>query len=171
MLPYRSSSAAVYIPIVPHLLHHACLPLCSPLTFSAIPIIPHLCYYPPPSLLRSSLHYLPSSCVLCRRCLSTFLYWIFSSLFVVLSYTACSALFCTNFLTLRSDLLTTLFFYILARIFSLFVMFSLRSDLPRFYPLAFTLLCYNLIILLSYVCFDILVSSLICSTLIAPLML
>ena len=67
------------------------------------------CHHPA-SLLRFSLHYLPSSCVLRRRCLSTFSDWIFSLLCVVLYYTACSALIHTNFLTLCSDILTAIFF-------------------------------------------------------------
>ena len=104
-----------------------------------------LCCSPTP-LLRSSSHYLPSSRVLRRHFLSNLSDQIFSSLYVVLYYTACSNLLRTNFLTLSSDLLTTLFSSILARLFSLSMMFFLCSDLPRFSPLAFTPLCSNLII-------------------------
>ena len=118
-----------------------------------------------------SSHYPLSSCVLRHRCLSTFSDRIFSSLCVVLYYTACSNLTRTTFLTLRSDLLNTIFFSILARLFYLSVTISLRSDLLRFSPLAFSPLCSNMIIPLSSVCSDLLALSLIYSTMIAPLML
>ena len=84
-------------------------------------------------MLRSLSHYLPSLRVLRLCCLSTFSGRIFSSIRVVLYYTACSALIHNNFLTLCSDLLTTIFFSILARLFSLSVMLLLCSDLPRFF--------------------------------------
>ena len=119
----------------------------------------------------SSLHYLPSSCVLLHRCLSNFSNQILSLLWVVMYYTACFSLIHTTFLTLCSDILTTLLFYLLALLFSLSVMFSPRSNLPRFYPLDFTPLCSNLIIPLRSVCSDLLAPYLICSTLIAPIML
>ena len=94
---------------------------------------PRLHCHPPVSMMRLSLHHLPSSCLLRRRCLSTFSVQIFFSICVVLYYTACSALLRITFLTLHSDLITTLFFSLLARLFSLSVMFSLCSDLPRFF--------------------------------------
>ena len=122
-------------------------------------------------LLWSLLHYFPSFCVLRRCCLSTFFGRILSSLFIVLYYTACSALIHTTFLTLRSDLLTTLFFSILTQLFYLCVMFSLHSDLPRFSPLAFTLTFSNIIISLSSVWSNLLFPYLICSTLISPLII
>ena len=69
---------------------------------------PRLPCYPPTSLLRSSLHYISLFHVLCRRCLYTLSNRIFSLLYIVLYYTACSALLYTTFITLRSDLITTL---------------------------------------------------------------
>ena len=90
-------------------------------------------FHPPASLLRFSSHYLSSSRVLCRRCFSTFLDHIFSLICVVLYYTDLFDLLCPTFLTLCSDLIATLFFSLLERLFSLSVMFSLRSDLPRFF--------------------------------------
>ena len=124
---------------------HAYLPLCSyDASFTADLVChPHyntstlcLCCCPPASLLQSSSHHLPSSHVLRRRCLSTLSDHIFSSLYVVLYYIACSALIRTNFLTLSSDLFTTLFSSILERLFSFSVMFYLCSDLPRFLHLS-----------------------------------
>ena len=105
---------------------------------------PRLHYHHPASLLRLSSHYLPSSCVLRRRCLSTFSDQIFSLLYVVLYYTDFSALLHTTFLTLRYYLITTLLFYFFERLFSLSVMSSLLSYLLRFSLLAFTLLCFKL---------------------------
>ena len=98
--------------------------------YSAYP--PHLHCYPPASLLQYLLHYLPSFHVLRWRCLSTFSDRIFSLLYVVLYYTACSSLLHTTFFTIRSDLITALFFSLLERLFSISVMFLLRSNLPRF---------------------------------------
>ena len=94
------------------------------------PCLPSL---PPVSLLQSLSHYLPSFRVLWRCCLSTFSGRILSLLCIVLHYTVFSTLLHTNFLNLRSDLLTTLFFSLLARLFSLSVMFLICSDLPRFF--------------------------------------
>ena len=79
-----------------------------------------------------------------------------SSLYALLHYTAFSTLFRTTFLTLWSDQLTTLLSYRLVRLFSLYVMFLLRCDLPRFSSLAFTLLWSNMIIPLSSVWSDLL---------------
>ena len=93
---------------------------------------PRLHYHPPASLLRFLLHYLPLSRVLCRRCLSNFSDRIFFSLCIILYYTACSALLRTTFLNLYYYLLTTMLFSLLERIFSLCVMFLIRSHLPRF---------------------------------------
>ena len=129
-------------------------------TLYAIPIIPH--FYrasivtPTTSLLRSSSHYIPPSRILRCRCLSAFSAHIFSSLYVVLHYNSRSALLRTIFLTLCSDPLNMPLSYILARFFSLYVMFSLCSDLSHFSPLAFTPLCSNMITPLSYVCSDLL---------------
>ena len=128
-------------------------------------------FHPPASLLRLSSHYLPSSCVLLRRCLYTFSDRIFSLLFIVLYYTACHALLCTIFLTIYYDLFTNLFFSLLAWLFSVSVMFLLWSYLPRFSCLAFTPPFSNMIIPLRYVCSYMIAPSLIFSTLIAPLML
>ena len=180
--PSHISSVAV-----PHLLCHCIHPCCpaSPSPFSSAAVFtadlvchPHypisppcLHCHPPASLLCSSSHYLPLFRVLRRLCLSTFSDRIFSFIYVVLYYTVCSALLHTNFLTLRSDLITTLFFSILARLFSISVIFSLCYDLPRFSPLDFTPLCSNLTITLISVCSYLLAPSLICSTMIAPLML
>ena len=119
--------------------------------------------YPSASLSRSSLHCLPSSRILRCRFLSTFSDRIFSLLCIVLYYTACSSLNRTTFLTLRFDLLTTIFFSLLERLFSLSVVLSLRSDLPRFSTLASTPLCSNLNIPISSVCSYLLAPSLICS--------
>ena len=132
------------------------------------PCVPYL---PPVSLLRSLSHYIPSFCVLCRCCFSTFSGQIFSFLYIILYFTACSALIHSNFLTLSSDILTTILFCILARIFYFPVMFLVYSDLPRFSPLAFTPLCSNLVTPLSSICSDLLYPYLICSTLIALLIL
>ena len=156
------SSHISSIAVVPHLLRHHIHPYCpaSAPPWSSTDVFttdlvfhkyypaspPRLHCYPPASLLRSLSHYLPSFRALLRRCLSTFYDRIFSSLCIVLYYTAWSALLHTTFLTLQSDLLTTIFFSLLEQLFSLSVMFSLRSDLPRFSSLAFTLLCSNLII-------------------------
>ena len=134
---------------LPHLLHlsiHACCyasppPFSSAAVFTAdldchpyYPASPaRLHCYPNASLFHSLSHYLPSFCVLSRRCLSTFSNWIFSLLYVVLHYTAFSALIHTTFLNLRSYLLTKLFFYLLVRLLSLSVMFSLCSDILRFF--------------------------------------
>ena len=182
-----SPSSHISSVAVPHLLrrhiHTCCTTSPSPLLhvavfaaglvchpyYTASP--PHLHFHSPASLLRFSSHYLPSSHVLCRGFLSTSLDRIFSSLCVVLYYTDCSALLHTTFLTLCSDLLTTLLFYLLARIFSLSVLFLLRSNLPRFSPLDFTPLCSNLTILLRSVCSNMLPPYLIWSSLIDPLML
>ena len=95
--PPPLSSAAVFIYDLVYHPHYPAYP-------------PRLHCHPPAYLLWFSLHYLPSSRVLCRRCLSTFSDRIFSSLCVVLYYTSCSTLIRTNFLTLCSDLLTTIFF-------------------------------------------------------------
>ena len=86
----------------------------------------------PMSMLWSLSHYLPSFRVIFRHCLSTFSGRIFSSLCVVLYYTDFSALIHTTFLTLRSNLLTIILFFLLSRLFCLSVMFSLWSNLPRF---------------------------------------
>ena len=93
---------------------------------------PRLHCHPPAYLLWSSSYYLPSSRVLRRRYLSTFSDRILSSICIVLYYTACFNLLRTTFITLRSDVLTTLFFYIFAWLFSLSVMFLLRSYMPSF---------------------------------------
>ena len=74
---------------------------------------PRLNCYPPASLLRSSLHCLPLFFVLRLRSFSTFSDRIFSSLYVVLYCTAWYTLLYTTFLTLRSDIHTTLFFLLL----------------------------------------------------------
>ena len=102
---------------------------------------------------------------------SSFSARIFSLFWGVLHYTTCSDLICTNFLTLSSNPLTMLWSSISARLFSLCAMLLLCTDQPQFSPLAFTPLCSNLIIPLSYVCFNLLALSLIWSTLIAPLTL
>ena len=73
---------------------------------------PRLHFHPPASLLRFSSHYLPSSRVFRRRCLSTFLDRIFPLLYVVLYYTSYSTLLRTTFLTLQYNLLTAIFFYL-----------------------------------------------------------
>ena len=132
---------------------------------------PRLHCHPPMSLLQLSSHYLPLSRVHRRRCLSTFSDQIFSSLCFNMYCSACSTLIHTNFLTLRSDLLTTVLFSFLDHLFSVSVMFSFRSDMPYFSPLYFNMICSNLIILLISICSDLLAPSLICSTLIAPLMI
>ena len=88
---------------------------------------------PPASLLRSLSHYLPSFRVRHLCCLSTFSGRIFSLLCVVLYCTDCSALLHNTFLTLGYDLLTINFSSLLAHLFSLYVMFSLCSYLPRFF--------------------------------------
>ena len=137
------------ISVVPHLfccrIHPCCPPsllTCSSAAAFAVDLVchphypaspPHLFCHTPESLLRSSSHYLPSSHVICRRFLSTFSVRIFVLLWIVLYCTACSALLHTTFLTLRSDLLNNFFFSLLLRLFSLSVIFSLRSDLPRFF--------------------------------------
>ena len=54
------------------------------------------------------------------------------------------------------------FIFIFARLFSLSVIFFLRSNLPRFYPLAFTLSWSNPIIPLSSVCSNLLAPSILC---------
>ena len=146
--PYPSSHISSVA--VPHLLQlriHPCCPTspppCSFADVFAAYIFFHLHYpaspmrlhcHPPASPLRFLLHYIPLSCVLHHRCLSTFLDRIFSPLCIVLYYTASSALLHTTFFALRSDLLTAILFYFLARLFSISVMFSLPSDLPRFPP-------------------------------------
>ena len=122
---------------------YPCCPTSPPPCLSAAILTGHLvCHYhyptSPPRLhchptaymLWFSSHYLPSSRVLCYCCLSIFSDWIFSLLYIVLYHTACSIHI--NFLTLCSDLLTTFLFSLLARLFSLCVIFSLRSNLPRF---------------------------------------
>ena len=58
---------------------------------------------------------------------------IFSSLFVVLHYTDIFSLICTTFLTFWSNLLNIIIASLLARVFSLSLMFSLHSDLPHFF--------------------------------------
>ena len=146
------------ISVVPHFLRrriHPCFPTSqSPFSSAAVTtadIVCHTCYpssppilhcYHPACLLRSLSHYLPSFRVPCRRCLSTCSDQIFSLLCVVLYYTACSALIQTTFLTFHSDLLTTIFCSLLARLFSLSVMLFLCSNLPRFF---LTCLQYNLL--------------------------
>ena len=118
---YYISSVAV-----PHLVHrriHTCCPV-SPPPFSSAAVFtadlvyhtyypespPRLHCYPPASLMRSLSHYLSSSRVLCCRCLSTFSDRILSSLCIVMYYTVFSSLLHTTFLTIPSDLLTTVFF-------------------------------------------------------------
>ena len=128
------SYSAVSIHVAPYLCHHARSTLSSPLTLSAILIILHLYRA---SIVVLPRHYLPSFRVLCHFCFSTFSDWILSSLCVVLCYTSCSALLHTTFLNIRSDLLTTLYFSVLARLISLSVMFLIRSDLPRFFSTCF----------------------------------
>ena len=172
---------------VPHLLcrHiHSCCPASPPPCLSATVFTtdlvfrpyypaypPRLLCCPPVNMLRSLSYYLPSFRVLHRRCLSTFSDRVFFWLCVILYYTAFSALLHTNFLTLCSDILTKLFFSPLERLFSLSVMFLLRSDLTRFSPLAFTPLCSNLIIRLRSICSNLLAPSMICSNMIALLIL
>ena len=174
MFPYHISSAAVSIPVVLHLRHSARLPLSSPLTMSAIPIIlhlhcisivvlPRLCCSPYQIIFHLSVYF--------AAFLSAFSDWIFSLICIVLYYTAFSALLHTNFLTLYFDLLSKLLFYILARLFSISVMFLICSNLPHFFSLAFTPLCSTLIILLSHICSNLIAPSLICSTMIALLIL
>ena len=135
--------------VVPHLLRrriHSCCPAYPPLLLSLdvfttdLVCLPHypsspprLHCHPQASLLRFSLHYISSSRVLRWRCLSTFSDRIFSSLCVILYYTAWSALSHTNFITLCTGLLTTLFFSILERLFSL----SLRDVLVLLQSTAF----------------------------------
>ena len=141
----QSPSSHISSVSVPHLLIRRIHPCCpaspSPWSSTAVftaELVYHLHYTasplylhcrPPVSLLWLSSHYLPSFRVIRRRCLSTFSDRILSLLCVFLYYTDCFALIHTIFLTLRSDLLTTLFFSLLELIFSLSVMFSLRSDL------------------------------------------
>ena len=111
---------------VPHLLCRRIHPCCTasppPCSSAAVFTADLVCnfYYPayppclhchlPTSLLWFSFHYLPSSHILRHRCLSNFSDRIVSSLCIVLYYTACSAMLHTNFLTLHSDLITTLSF-------------------------------------------------------------
>ena len=182
-----SSSSQISSVSVLHLLRrhiHPCCPAspppCSPAAVFTSDLVchPHYTAYPlrlhchhPVSLLRYSSHYLPSSCVFLRRCLSTFSDRISSLLYIFLYYTDWYATTHTTFLTLRSDLLTMILFYFFARLFSLSAMFLLRSNLPRFSPLAFTPLCSNLTIYLRSICSYLLAPSIICSTIIAPLML
>ena len=135
------------------------------------PSLPRLHCRPPASLLLSSLHYLPPSRLLCRRCLSAFSDWMFSLLCIVLHYTAQSALLHTKFLTILSDLLPTLFSSLLACIFSLSVMFLLCYNQLRFYPLTFTPLCSNITILLRSVYSDPIAPYLLCSIMIDPICL
>ena len=133
------------ISVVPHLI--CCRPTSTPLPYPYLlscissTVIVHRCLHrwyclpslPPVSLLQSLSNYLPLFRIIHRCCLSTLSGRIFSSLCNVLYYTAWYALLHTNFLTLRSDILTTLFFSILERLFSISVMFSLCSDLLRFF--------------------------------------
>ena len=173
--PYISSHISVTtIPVVPHLRHHALPSLSSPMPLSAIPIISHL--HCASVVILPRLCCVPHLIIFHHPCtlppsFSAFSARIFSSLFCVLHYTARSALVRTTFLTLYSDLITTLFSSILVRLFYISVMFSLRSNLPRFSPPVFTLICSNLSTPLSSVCSDLLAPSLICSTMVAPLML
>ena len=104
LLPSKIFSNA--IPVVLHIRQHARPMMSSLLTLSTIHIILHLRCASIFILLRSLSHYLISFCILHSRCLSTFSNRIFSSLYVVLYYTNCSALLHTTFFTLFSDLLT-----------------------------------------------------------------
>ena len=179
-LPYPFSHIyGTAVPIVLHIHHRKFLP---PVSTSEIVChthypesLPLLHCHPTAFLLRSSLHYLPLSRELRRRRLSALSARIFSSLCVVLHYTDQSALLRTNFLTLHSDLIITIFSSLLEGLFSLSVMFSLRSNLPRFlstclhpsllqydhYP-QLCLLWYSCSIsaLLKSDCYDLLVSDL-----------
>ena len=105
-----------------------------------------------------------SSIVLCTSPPS-FVYLLGLDLLLALRCYLLYYLLRTTFLTLLSDLLTMIFSSLLARLL------SLHSDLPRFSPPDFTLLCSNLINPLKSVWSDMLAPSLICSTLIDPLVL
>ena len=179
-----SHISSIALPNLPHRHIHPCcpasLPPCSSTAFFTSDLVyhpyytaspPRLHFHPPVSLLRSSLHYLSSFRVICCRCLSTFSNHILSLLCVILYYTVWSNLLHNIFITLRYYLITTFFFSLLERLFSLSMMFSLSFDLIRFSPLAFTPFFSNLIIPLSFIFSDLLVSSLIFSTLIALFML
>ena len=108
MLPFRISSPAVSIPVVPHLRHCARPPLYSPLTSSdiliilrihcaSIVVLPRLCCGP------RRIIYHRSVLLRCRR-LSTFLqsYLLLLPLRFVLYYTARSALLRATFLALSA---------------------------------------------------------------------
>ena len=98
-------------------------------------------------------------------------YQVFSLLFIIIHYSARSDMLRTTFFTLWLNILAMLCSYLLARLFYISIMFFLHSNLPRFSTLAFTPLCSNLIISLRSVCSGLISPFLICSTMIALLML
>ena len=71
---------------------------------------PCLTSLPPVSLLRSLSHYLPSFRVLCFCCLPTFSGRVFSSICIVLFYTACYALLCSTIIFSLYDMIFLLHF-------------------------------------------------------------
>ena len=135
MLLYRISYTTSSIPVVPHLRHHARPPLSSPLTLSAVPIILHL--------HRASIVILPRLC--CGPYCIIFHRSVYFPVVVCLPYPIgyypLSALFCTTLLDMicsililsLSNLILSLHFSILERLFYLSVIFSLFSDLPHFF--------------------------------------
>ena len=175
MLPSHIFSAAAAIPVVPHLCHHARLPLSLPLTLSAISIIlnlqcacivilPHLCCGPYRIIFHSFVYFAAVVCLPSP-----------------IEYSPCSTSFYT---TLLSPLWSTLLLSLSALIFSLhfYFLFWHGSMLSPWYPcsapicrvfspLALTPLWSNLIIPISSFWYDLLAPSLICSTTIAPLMI
>ena len=108
-----------------------------PPTLSIIPIIPHLYRFSIVILphLFCSTHCIFLHCPAHLAAIVCLTFQLGSSLDLcrsILHYTAHSALLHTNFITICSDLLTTLLYSVLAHIFSLCVMFLLHSNMPHF---------------------------------------